>query len=368
MAELFKNIYNEKFIKEFSSILTKIVSDFDTPSFTKAIFSSNWKLLELKERMRHITHALNSHITGGFKDQTKVLLSAIEEMQRIGRRETSIEFMFLPDFIEVYGIDQYETSINAIEKITQFTSCEFAVRPFILKYPTALISQMNFWSKHPHASVRRLATEGCRPRLPWAMALPFLKKDPTPILPILEELKNDSSESVRRSVANNLNDISKDNPEVVLALATKWKGVSEEIDWLVKHACRTLLKQGKSNVMQLFGFGAIDNIEVQNFTIHTPKVKIGAALEFTFQLLNNDNNALKLRLEYGLYYQKANGSLAKKVFKISEKMYPENSVTQIKRKQSFKIITTRKFHVGKHQVSIIINGQEFPSLDFELMN
>ncbi len=368
MAELFKNIYNENFINEFSSIISKTYNNFDTSSFTKTIFNNNWKQLELKGRMRHISNVLNTHLEGGFKNQVNLLLRAIEEMQRVGRRESSIEFMFIPDFIEVYGINYYDISTKAFEKITQFTSCEFAVRPFILKYPEKMILQMKTWSKHKQATVRRLSTEGCRPRLPWAMAIPFLKKDPTPILSILKHLKNDSSEAVRRSVANNLNDISKDNPKVVLQLATKWKGASEEIDWLIKHGCRTLLKQGGSEVMQLFGFGAVDKIAIQHFKIHTPKVKIGDSLTFSFQLKNNTNTPLKLRLEYGLYYQKANTSLAKKVFKISEKIYSENSITEIMRKQSFKIITTRKFHLGKHQVSIIINGVEFSSLDFKLTN
>jgi hypothetical protein len=129
-----------------------------------------------------------------------------------------------------------------------------------------------------------------------------------------------------------------------------------------------LLKQGGSEVMQLFGFGSVAKIDVNNFEVTTPIVSIGGSLEFNFQLKNKSNQELKLRLEYGLYYQKANGSLAKKVFKISEKMYSGNSLTTINRKQSFKIITTRKFHVGKHQVSIIINGVEFSSLDFELTN
>ena len=368
MAELLKNLFNEKLIHEFSAILSKTTNNFDDESFKKAVLNSTWKTLELKERMRHITHAMHIHIEGSFENQSTVILNSIIEMECNGRKEMSIEFMFLPDFIEVYGIDHLETSIKAMEKITQFTSCEFAVRPFVLKYPKEMISQMSTWSKHAHASVRRLATEGCRPRLPWAMALPFLKKDPTPILSILECLKNDTSESVRRSVANNLNDISKDNPEIVLKIAEKWKGKSLELDWLVKHACRTLLKQGSSDVMQLFGFGSVTQIEIQNFRIDTPKVKIGASLEFGFQLKNNANKALKLRLEYGLYFQKANGSLAKKVFKISEKIYSENTTSKITRKQSFKIITTRKLHVGKHQVSIIINGQEFPKLDFDLEN
>ena len=366
MAELFKNIYNEKFIQEYSSILSKITTNFDAKSFRKAIFNNTWNALELKGRMRHITEVMHIHIAGDFKKQVNIIVQSIEEMERIGRRETSIEFMFLPDFIEVYGIDHYKTSVNAMERITQFTSCEFAVRPFILKHPVEMIAQMKKWSKHSHAMVRRLATEGCRPRLPWAMALPFLKKDPTNILPILTHLKNDTSESVRRSVANNLNDISKDNPETVLQLATQWKGESDEIDWLVKHACRTLLKQGKPDVMQLFGFGSVKEITIEDFKINTPSVKLGNALEFSFLLRNKASTPLKLRLEYGLYYQKANGTLAKKVFKISEKIYADKSSTKITRKQSFKIITTRKFHLGKHQVSIIINGQEFTALDFDL--
>jgi 3-methyladenine DNA glycosylase AlkC len=368
MAELLKNLFNEKLIHDFSAILSKTANNFDEESFKKAVLNPTWKTLELKERMRHITHAMHVHIEGSFENQSTVILNSIIEMECNGRKEMSIEFMFLPDFIEVYGIDHLETSIKSMEKITQFTSCEFAVRPFILKYPTQMIDQMKTWSKHSHAMVRRLSTEGCRPRLPWAMALPFLKKDPTPILSILEHLKKDVSETVRRSVANNLNDISKDNPDIALQLARQWKGKSAEIDWLVKHACRTLLKEGVTEIMQLFGFGEVDKIKIQHFKVNTPKVRIGDALAFSFQVINTAKTALKLRLEYGLYYQKANGTLAKKVFKISEKMYSENSTTEISRKQSFKIITTRKFHLGAHQVSIIINGQEFPSLNFELVN
>ena len=220
MAELLKNLFNEKHLHEFSAILSITANNFDEKSFKKAVLNSTWKTLELKERMRHITHVMHIHIEGNFENQSTVILNSINELERNGRKEMSIEFMFLPDFIEVYGIDHLETSIKAMEKITQFTSCEFAVRPFILKYPKEMISQMAKWSNHSHASVRRLATEGYRPRLPWAMALPFLKKDPTPILSILSHLKNDTSESVRRSVANNLNDISKDNPQIVLKLAT----------------------------------------------------------------------------------------------------------------------------------------------------
>lgn len=148
----------------------------------------------------------------------------------------------LDNYVEQYGLDDYETSVKAIERITQFTSCEFSVHPFIIRYPNEMMVQILIWSKHENWGVRRLASEGCRPRFPWAMALPHLKKDPALIIPILENLKNDPARFVRLSVAYNLNDIVKDNPETVMELVKRWKGESEEVDWIIKHGCRTLLK------------------------------------------------------------------------------------------------------------------------------
>ena len=226
---------------------------------------------------------------------------------------------------------------------------------------------MLVWSTHEHWGVRRLASEGCRPRLPWAMALPKLKKDPTPIIPILENLKNDPSKFVRLSVANNLNDIAKDNPQMVIALAKSWKGESKDVDWIIKHGCRTLLKQGNTEIMKLFGFDSIENITIENYQISTHKVKIGETVEFCFNLSNNNNRNTKIRLEYGIYYQKSNGTLAKRIYKISEKEYAENSVTHIVRKHSFRVITTRHFYPGLHQIAIIVNGNEFDRLNFELI-
>ena len=224
------------------------------------------------------------------------------------------------------------------------------------------------WSKHEHWGVRRLSSEGCRPRLPWAMALPNLKKNPAPIIPILENLKNDPSRFVRLSVANNLNDIAKDNPATVIELAKKWQGESQEIDWILKHGCRTLLKQGNAEAMELFGFGSsAENISIEDFRIVTPKVNVGKSLEFSFKLLNNNPKKTKIRLEYAIYYQKANGTLSKKVHKISEKDYAGNSATPITRLHSFKVVTTRVLHLGLHQVSVIINGNEFDKFDFELV-
>jgi 3-methyladenine DNA glycosylase AlkC len=254
-----------------------------------------------------------------------------------------------------------------MEYITQFISCEFAVRPFIMKYGDHMLSKMEQWSIHENHHVRRLASEGSRPRLPWAMALPVLKKNPNPILPILENLKNDPSEYVRRSVANNLNDIAKDHPSIVIEVARQWKGYSKETDALIKHACRTLLKQGDKEILKHFQLNDNPKIEINNFNIFTPKVTIGDSLEFAFVIQNNDKVEQTIRLEYGIHYLRQNGTHSKKVFKISERQIKPNEIMNIQRRQSFRLITTRQFYIGQQKLSIIVNGVEKIIADFELV-
>ena len=375
-GEPIKNWYNQQFFDNFTKDLQLVIPDLDPREFVAQVMDSEWENREFKQRGAHIANVLGRFLPADYKQAVAKILELLE---RIKDRypdfseinDTSfglgLEYGWILDnFVEQYGLDDYETSIRAIEKITQFTSCEFSIRPFIIKYPAETMAQMLAWAGHEHWGVRRLASEGCRPRLPWAMALPNLKKDPAPILPILEILKNDVSRFVRLSVANNLNDIAKDNPETVVALAKAWHGRSKEIDWLLKHGSRTLLKQGHPEIMSLFGFNAV-NISIEEFRIDTPEVKIGESLTFSFKLLNNSDSKANIRLEYALYYQKANGTLAKKMCKISEKEYPANSVTQITRNHSFRVVTTRKLHMGLHKVAVVVNGREFEKWDFELV-
>ncbi len=367
MAEPLKNVYNKVFFDEFTQAFSRVVSNFDKTQFLKEIHDKEWELRELKQRMYHISSVMHNHLPKDFEQSADILKQLAENLKEEDEK-MSFEYMFLPDYIEKHGLDYYETSVDAFEIITQFTSCEFAVRPFLIKYQEKMVKQMYRWSTHKESTVRRLASEGCRPRLPWAMALPAFKKDPAPILPILENLKNDPSEFVRRSVANNLNDVAKDNPEIIISIAKSWFGKNKETDALVKHACRTLLKDGNREIMELFGFGSLKNVEIKDFSISTPQVKTGDALSFSFQLLSKSKSSSKIRLEYGIYYQKANGSLSRKVFKISEKVYEGESKTSINRDQPFKEITTRKYHTGLHRLSLIINGEEYEELlDFELV-
>ncbi|PZR09989.1 MAG: DNA alkylation repair protein [Flavobacterium psychrophilum] len=317
--------------------------------------------------MRHTAVVLHEFMPKDFSKAVVALETIIENMRKAHFGQDSLACMFLPDYVEVYGLDHYDDAIRALEYVTQFTSCEFAVRPFLIKYEKQMLAQMTVWSKHHNHHVRRFASEGSRPRLPWAMAIPALKKDPTPVLPLLENLKNDPSEYVRRSVANNINDIAKDHPDIVLNIAKKWKGNSKETDAIVKHGARTLLKQGHPEILNVYGLDAT-HIDFSGFEILTPKVNMGDSVEFTFAIENKDNRPQTVRLEYGMYYRKAKGQLAKKVFKISEKVYQPGEKAAIVRKQSFKAITTRVFYPGEHQLTIIINGEEKqPILSFELV-
>ncbi|WP_456312674.1 DNA alkylation repair protein [Pseudomonas shirazensis] len=364
---LIKDIYSVAFYEKFGQAVADVHPSFDKQKFIEAIYDGNFAQKEWKERMKHTTIVFHQFIPENFPATVVFIDKIIENLKKNKFTEGNLAFIFFADYIEIYGIDDFKTSAKAFVSITQFISCEFAVRPFILKYKEKMIDEMIKWSLHDNHHVRRLASEGSRPRLPWAMAIPFLKKDPSSILPILENLKNDPSEYVRRSVANNLNDIAKDNPQIILEIANKWKGQNKETDAIIKHGCRTLLKQGHPEILSHYGLEST-NIELSNFEIKTPVVKIEDYLQFQFHLNNKNKEAKTIRLEYAVHYKKSKGHLAKKVFKISEKVYQPNQLSKVERKQSFKLITTRVFHTGIHQLSIIINGTESEILEFELIH
>jgi 3-methyladenine DNA glycosylase AlkC len=274
--------------------------------------------------------------------------------------------MSFNDFVEVYGQDEknWDLSINAFEKYTMLWSAEFAVRPFIISNEKRMMAQMLAWSKHENEHVRRLASEGCRPALPWAMALPNFKKDPAPVLPILEQLKADSSQYVRKSVANNLNDISKTRPDIVTEIAKDWYGKNENTNWIIKHGCRTLLKQGNRDILALFGQCDTQNIEVGAFGLETTSVSIGGDLNFSFDI--SAKEATKARLEYAIEYMKANSKKSKKIFKVSEVSLKANEKKSYTRKHSFEDLSTRKHYPGAHSITLIVNGAEQGTIDFEL--
>lgn len=360
MATELKEMFNKKFYEHLAVQFNKADATFNMQQFVEAV-TDGLENRSLNERLRFTTLTLKNHLPGDFKKAVQLLNTVIPNT---AKGYTSLIF---PDYIGQFGIHDFETSMEALAYYTQFGSSEFAIREFLKHDFDKTLEVMKLWAESPNHHIRRLASEGCRPRLPWAMAIPDLKKNPDPILPLLHILKSDSSEYVRRSVANNLNDIAKDNPQIVIEIASQWKEHSKESDAIIKHACRTLLKQGNTAVLKHFGLDS-SKVAVANFRIDTPKVAIGNYLEFSFSIQNNDEKPQTIRLEYAVYYLRQNEQLSKKVFKISERIFEPNQSSHINRKQSFKLITTRKFYTGQQKLSIIINGEEKTSIPFELID
>ena len=365
MSYLLKNIYSPEFFGKLDPIFKTTLPGYQVKKFNQLVSDKNWAGKELKDRMRHIATVLHHFLPQDFLAAAPVLSVIIKELQKSTLSKASLQCMFLADYIERFGIDHFEAAAALFEQLTPFSSCEFAVRPFILKYDAIMINTMKSWSIHKDHHVRRLASEGSRPRLPWAMALPHLKKDPTPVLPILENLKMDPSEYVRRSVANHLNDITKDNPDTILAIAKSWKGISKETDAIIKHGCRNLLKQGHPEILKYYGLNT-KALVTNECKVLTKQVQVGGTLEFSFSISNSGKLTQQIRLEYALYYLRQNGAYGKKVFKISEKSLAAGETLKVNKKQSFRLITTRKFYPGKQFVAIIVNGKESEKLPFRL--
>ena len=357
MPEPLRNLYNEELIVSLSHKLKANYGKFDSDRFRKSIFSEDWNQKGLKERMMHIAVTLHKFLPSDYRKSIKIL-------KPVSSHFKGFEYMFFPGYVELYGLDRYEESISALEHFTEFSSSEFAVRPFIKKYNNRMMKQMEIWAESSNHHIRRLASEGCRPRLPWAMALSEFKKKPDPALKVLEKLKNDESEYVRRSVANNLNDISKDNPCILVDVAKRWIGKNKDTDKLVKHACRTLLKQGNPEILGMFGIVKPSHISIEQFVVQK-SAKIGENLAFSFILKTDKCKLGKLRIEYAIDFMKSNGKLSRKLFKVSESDYSgQNKV--VTKHHSFKYISTRKYYTGIHGLAVIVNGQELANDNFVL--
>ena len=364
MEPLKDQFFNRAFVTQLARDLHAADSRFDTANFIQRVLDKNWKSRELKERMHHVADCLHAALARDYKTCIELLIPIVQKRIKEGR--TSFGDMIFPDFVERFGIEDFNTSIRALEIFTVACSSEFAVRPFIVRYPRETMQVMLKWSRHKNEHVRRLSSEGCRHRLPWGMALPAFKKDPRPVLQILENLKSDPSEYVRRSVANNLNDISKDNLEIALATAERWLRQDKESAALVRHALRNELKKGNKRALKLFALSHQTKAQIRSLKVTPQKIRIGesAHLEFKLQVPVNE----RLRIEYWVHFVKASGKASKKVFQITEKNFPAGAHQSFKKKHRFQDFTTRKHYAGEHKVVVAINGMAKASATLSLLS
>lgn len=358
MAEPLKHLYSSAFVKEVAQAFTTVSPEFDEEKFLTFVLDKHWENRGLRDRTKHLTNGLTYCLS---EDYTRSVKQVCQASQHI---KGGLLGFFLPDYIADNGLDYWDESMAAFEILTEHSTAEFAIRPFLDHDFERGLKQFHHWTKSSNEHHRRLASEGSRSRLPWAKKVQALHDHPAEVMNLLNKLMEDDAEYVRRSVANNLNDISKASPEMVKVHCAKWKGTSHNTDRLIKLALRTLLKQGDREALELVGISDATGISVLVFTCQ-PEVKIGEQLLFELTL-QNTKKSQPLRIEYAIHYQKKFSDRSRKVFHWSLNDWKPNEEKSLSKNQSFKNMTTRVHYEGLHTLDVIVNGEVVSSADFNV--
>jgi 3-methyladenine DNA glycosylase AlkC len=363
MAEPLKNSIDDQYLTRLTRALQAAYPKLST-NFKKNLKAKDWDNLALKQRLTRMSESLRSHLPDDYPKALKVILKVAPEFG-------GFEALFFPEFVSSYGRspDHRKLSLAALLELTQYSSSELAVRPFIEDRPATMMKWMLKNSRHKNYHIRRLASEGCRPRLPWASQLIFLREDPSAILPILDQLRADPELYVRKSVANNLNDITKDHPEIAIDLIWQWKKKSpqNETQWIIRHGLRSLIKQGHPEALKILGYAEPDTVKVSDFSLDKKTLAMGQDLLITTKLRNSTNQSINVVVDYVLHHKKSNGKTSPKVFKGSNIILgPRQSLT-IEKRHKIRPITTRRYYPGQHWVQLQINGQPGKRRCFDLI-
>ncbi len=357
--EPLKEMFNAQFYKDFARVFGNVDSAFNTTSFLSNV-TQGMETLSLNGRLRNTSVVLRKHLPSDYPKALAVLYAAAPSLQ------TGYTALVLPDFVALYGKDHFELSMEALQYFTTLGSAEFAVREFLKADLAKTLKIMQRWAEDKNYHVRRLASEGSRPRLPWSFKLTEIIKQPALTQGILEKLNADEELYVRKSVANHLNDHSKDNAPYMLQLVNNWDKGNKHTAWIIKHAIRSLVKKGDSDALRIFGFNNEVSVRLEDLAVDKTSLQLGDFLHFTFQLTSQGLQPQKLVVDYAIHYQKAGGSLSKKVFKLKAiTLLPGQTITFTK-KQFFQDLTTRKHYPGKHVVEILVNGNSMGRADFML--
>ncbi|SNZ02669.1 3-methyladenine DNA glycosylase AlkC [Terribacillus aidingensis] len=360
MAEPMKAMYTKEFLEHFASVVKEEYEVFAENKFLAEVMDDSWEELELKARIRRIALVLGSLLPDDYPEAVTILLAIEAQCE-------GFPYLFIPDFVEIFGQDpaHEELSLHALEVFTKRSTAEFAIRPFLIKAPERIMNKMKEWAQSKNYHIRRLASEGCRPRLPWGQAIRQFKADPQPVLEVLELLKADPSLYVRKSVANNLNDISKDHPELVIQTAKRWNGYSKETDWIIRHGCRTLLRSGQPEVLALFGYedvkGALADAAI---AADRQRVNIGEAVTLTYSF--HVKQQVKLRIEYSIDFIKKRKITTKK-FLLSDRVFAAGEDIAKERVHKWSDFTTRVHYPGVHRIALLANGIEVAGTELELI-
>lgn len=347
-----KDQYSPAFLLALGTAIQRRLPDFDVTAFQAIAGTTDWANLKLMERSDRIVRALHTQLPADFAAAAAIL-------RQVGPEFKGLTATCLPNYVAKYGLDDWETSMATLAVLTQYSSAEFAIRPFLQRFPVETARQMLKWSLATNVDLRRLASEGIRPRLPWGVRLKAYVLDPTPIWPILTNLLADDQVYVQKSVANNLNDISKDHPDEVVAFAVQHWGQETSSDWILTRGLRTLFKQGDARVLKLLGYDPQAAQQLTNLTLTaTPtQVSIGETNQFDYQLTNSQTVAIPLYLGYRVHYVRQNKATSYKDFYIKRLIIKGGQTVTGKFKVNWKQLSTRKLYPGDHPVELLVNTQ-----------
>lgn len=368
MAEPLINQYGEHIPRQIAAQISSVYERFNADQFVDNALKG-YHSLDLMARGRHIAEALHHHLPADYEEAIRLLVASMGSRLERDEGNSMAPFLYLPHsfYIARYGLEHFEASMQAQYELTQRFTAEFCIRPYLEQHTEATLERLHLWAEDNNHHVRRLVSEGTRPRLPWASRLKEFQKDPAPVLALLEKLKDDPELYVRRSVANNLNDIGKDHPELLTSTTRRWLDqASPERLWLIRHALRSMIKQGQSEALDQLGYGKAPEVQISQPDITPAQVCMGGKVQLSFELLNPTSVSQDLLIDFCVHYIKGNGSTSTKVFKLKTLQLAANTSEKLSKSLSLANMTTRRHYPGVHQVDLLINGCSYPLGHFEL--
>jgi 3-methyladenine DNA glycosylase AlkC len=325
--------------------------------------------LELTARAWQVADVMHDHLPRPFAKAADILIASLGPELAGSDALGMALFRYLPYvfFVQRYGLADFEPAMRAQYELTKRFSAESSIRAFLEAHPDATYARLRDWAHDDSVHVRRLVSEGTRPRLPWAPRLRAFQSDPRPVIALLELLKDDPERYVQRSVANNLNDIGKDHPDLAVEICRRWTAdASPERAWIVRHALRSLVKKGHRGALEILGVGGKPSVDISGVRLVPRSVMIGGALRFSFEIASTGKKVQELLIDYAVHFVKANGATRAKVFKLRRIALAPSTRVELGGTVSLKDMTTRRHHPGRHRIDVLINGVTHPLGAFEL--
>ncbi len=361
MAEAFKHLIDRATVRAIAARLRMAAPAFDERRF-ETLATDGLDGLEFKARAMRLCEALEATLPPEFESAARMLAAAMDGDDGL----QGWALWPVGEYVARRGQHLPALSLALLHRLTQRFTAEFAIRPFLQNHPALVLGTLHEWTRDGNEHVRRLVSEGSRPRLPWGLQLKALVADPSPTLPLLRALQDDPSEYVRRSVANHLNDIAKDHPAVVAQwLEEHLPGAGIERRRLLRHASRTLIKRGDPRVLAAWGLGRPLR-GAATLAVKPARAALGGEVRLTATLSSSAAKPQPLAVDYVVHHVKADGSSSPKVFKGWQLVLAPTASVTLEKRHSLKVITTRRYHAGRHRVTLQVNGQAVAEAGFLL--